>query len=325
MACLHCRASEEIYKDMPIEQILKIIKFARTYGPPHKEVIVSGGEPLMHKQFSQILQVIRNNGGESVTLTTNGSLLTPHHLDVFEALHFPKLMLSVSLDSLVEQEHDSFRNYPCAYKKAIKAIKMIATRKIPNVVLSMRTTLQPTQIDSMEKMVRFARKLGCNRINFSSIHPAGKAISKPGFWMTKEQKKEFIEKIYYLKKIYSKDIQVDINDPLKCLIRGYNEIGTNDELIFDGCVAAAVTFNVSSNGNMTPCALMNLPIMNIFDLSVDEITKNYQQSDIVKNMLDMNLTGKCGACSKKYQCGGCRARAMIRNENYLAEDPDCWL
>ena len=79
------------------------------------------------------------------------------------------------------------------------------------------------------------------------------------------------------------------------------------------------------DGNMTPCALMDLPIMNVFGLTIEEIIARYRESEIVKNMLDMNLRGKCGDCSKKYQCGGCRARAMIRNGHYLAEDPDCWL
>lgn len=73
------------------------------------------------------------------------------------------------------------------------------------------------------------------------------------------------------------------------------------------------------------CALMELPMMNIFGLSVEDIAKAYQESMVVKNMLDMNLKGKCGRCDLKYQCGGCRARALIRNHDYLAEDPDCWL
>jgi len=27
----------------------------------------------------------------------------------------------------------------------------------------------------------------------------------------------------------------------------------------------------------------------------------------------------------KYQCGGCRARALIQKGDYLEEDPHCWL
>ena len=112
---------------------------------------------------------------------------------------------------------------------------------------------------------------------------------------------------------------------MKCLIRGKSDIGDDNEIVFDGCGAGAITFNVNSDGTMTPCALLNIPIMNTFPLSVEEITENYRQSKVVKDILEMNLSGKCGSCSKKYQCGGCRARALIQNDDLLGEDPHCWL
>ena len=108
-------------------------------------------------------------------------------------------------------------------------------------------------------------------------------------------------------------------------MRGFHDTGENGELVFDGCAAAAVTFNVGADGAMTPCALLNIPMMNIFNLTIEEMTEKYRHSEIVQNMLDMNLRGKCGKCNLKYQCGGCRARALVRNGHYLEEDPDCWL
>jgi len=38
-----------------------------------------------------------------------------------------------------------------------------------------------------------------------------------------------------------------------------------------------------------------------------------------KNLLE----GKCGDCSYRYQCGGCRARAYGYFGDYLAPDPGC--
>ncbi|MEK7635734.1 MAG: radical SAM protein [Patescibacteria group bacterium] len=325
MRCQHCRAINELRKDMPLGQIVKIIQFARQFSANYKEIIVSGGEPLLHSQFYEVLKSIKNNGGKFITLTTNGSLLTPNHLDFIQQLKFQRFMLSISLDSLDDMEHDNFRNHIGAYNKAIAAIRMMVKKAEPNLIASIRMTLRPEQISEMEKMIDFAYNLGCQRVSFSGIHPAGKAINKPDLWMTKEQKYSFLNKIYEFRKKYPKSFRIETNDPLRCLIRNSSDIGNDNEIIFDGCSAAAVTFNVSVNGDMTPCALMNLPIMNVFDISIEEIAKKYQESEIVKNMLDMKLTGKCGSCSKKYQCGGCRARAMIRNNHYLAEDPDCWL
>lgn len=324
MKCQHCRASKEVSSDMPIDQIVKVIRFARQFSPNYKEIVVSGGEPLMHRNFFEVLSAVRQNGGEFVTLTTNGSFITNQHLEFIRRLAFKRFILSVSLDSLDPLVHDEFRGFSGAFQGALNAVKMIVKAGIPELMASVRTTLRPSQIGEMEKIVDFVHSLGCQRSSLSPIHPAGRSIERPDLWMSRDQKREFVENIYHLKGKYE-NFQVSTNDPLKCLVRGYHDIGEGDELVFDGCAAAAVTFNVSADGTMTPCALLNIPMMNVFGLTIDEMTECYKNNEIVKNMLDMNLRGKCGACGKKYQCGGCRARAYICKGHYLEEDPDCWL
>ena len=324
MRCQHCRAFKQAKKDMPVEQIIKIIKFARQFSPNYKEIILSGGEPLIHKDFSNVLTQVRENGGEFITLTTNGSLLTTKHLRLIKDLEFPRFTLSVSLDSLNPILHDQFRVHKNAFKKAVSSLELVAKLNIPNVISSMRSTIKASQICEMEDMVKFAKNLGCERVSFSAIHPSGRAIDRKDLWMTKEEKKLFITEIYRLKNLFP-ELNVTTNDPLKCLIRGKNDLGKKDELVFDGCGAAAITFNVNSNGIMTPCALLDIPMMDTSILNIEEITKQYQNNLFVKEMLDMNLKGKCGDCAIKYQCGGCRARALIQRGDFLNEDPHCFL
>lgn len=324
MNCQHCRAANQARQDMPIEQIVKIIQFARQFSPNYKEIILSGGEPLMHNNFSEVLRQVRKNGGDFITLTTNGSLLTAEHLALIEDLSFERFVLSVSLDSLDPEKHDAFRDHKNAFPKAVEALSMVARSNSSTVIASMRSTIQASQIEEMESMVNFARNIGCKRVSFSAIHPAGKAIERSDLWMTKEQKYAFIKEMYRLKGLFP-DLNVTTNDPLKCLLRGKNDLGVGDELVFDGCGAAAITFNVNADGTMNPCALLDIPMMNTFPLSISEITANYQNNPIVKDMLSMNLKGKCGSCHMKYQCGGCRARALIQRGNYLEEDPHCWI
>lgn len=324
MNCEHCRASNQIKEDMPIEQIIKIIKFARQFSPNYKEIILSGGEPLMHNNFSEVLKQVRKNGGDFITLTTNGSLLTDEYLQLIQDLKFERVVLSVSLDNLNPVEHDKFRHHKNAFTKAMIALKKISKLNNPNIIPSMRSTIKANQIKDMEKMVLFAKEAGCKRVSFSAIHPAGKAITRSDLWMNREEKFNFIKEIYRLKKIFP-EINVTTNDPLKCLLRGKHDVGNDNELVFDGCGAGVITFNVNSDGIMTPCALLDIPMMEVFPLTIEEMNEKYKNNDIVKNMLQMNLKGKCGSCEKKYQCGGCRARAFIQNGNYLEEDPHCWL
>ena len=324
MKCQHCRAANQPMQDMPIEQIIKIIRFARQFSPNYKEIVLSGGEPLLHRNFTTVLKQVRDNGGEFITLTTNGFFLTDEHLSLIEELSFPRFMLSVSLDSLNPTEHDKFRAHKGAFPKAVAALRKVAESGLTNVVASMRSTIRASQINEMESMVVFAQKTGCKRVSFSAIHPAGRAIERNDLWMTREQKESFVREVYRLKPLFP-DLNVTTNDPLKCLLRGKNDLGEEGELVFDGCSAGAVTFNVNSDGMMTPCALVDIPMMHVFPLSIEEMTEHYRKSSIVKNMLEMNLKGKCGACHLKYQCGGCRARALIQKGDFLEEDPHCWL
>ena len=323
MNCQHCRAANQFKQDMPIEQIVKIIRFARQFSPNYKEIVLSGGEPLMHRDLAEVLRQVRKNGGDFVTLTTNGSLLTNEFLSLVGDLSFQRFVLSVSLDNLNPDEHDKFRAHQGAFLRAVDALHRVAESNLPNVVASMRSTIRAFQINEMESMVNFARSIGCKRISFSAIHPAGRAIKRDDLWMTREQKQAFLKEIYRLKELFP-DLNVTTSDPLKCLLRGKNDVGENGELVFDGCGAAAITFNVNSDGTMTPCALLDIPMMNVFSLTIEEMTERYRENPIVKDMLAMNLKGKCGTCHMKYQCGGCRARALIQVGDYLGEDPHCW-
>lgn len=325
MQCRHCRADNEENIDMPIKQIEKIIKFARRFSPNYKEIIVSGGEPLLHKDFEKVMVAIRRSGGESITLTTNGFIFNKSHLDLIDKLNFKRCILSVSLDDLDENTHNEFRRTKGAYEHSLNALHIIAENENPNIIASMRSTLKPNLIGSMREIAQFAYDMGCQRVSFSGVHPVGAAKNQPELWMTKEQKHQFVRNIVALRKQFPKEFKIETNDPLLCIVRGYGDVGEKNQIIFDGCGAGSITFNVGANGDMTPCALMNLPIMNVFDLTIDEILEKYQTSEIIHNLLDANFSGKCGSCDKKYLCGGCRARALERNGDYLAEDPDCWL
>lgn len=325
MNCSHCRASEMAKKDMPLEEILKIVKFARTYSPNYKEITISGGEPMLHHDFRKVISELRKNGADYLTITTNGSLITEDLLDYFESLQFERLMVSVSVDSIDPEKHDTFRKYDGAFEKATAALRMIAARNSEKLVPSMKTVVMPYSINEMAEQVALADELGCKRVSFTSVIYSGKAKDNSEMWMTSDQKKLFLENIYRLKKEYP-HMNVTTNDPLKCLIRGMSDEPTSDsEIVMDGCPAGTVSFNVNSDGVMTPCSLLDIPMLNTFELTAEEIAEKYQNNEITKMFLDMDLHGKCSECSKKYSCCGCRARALVFSGDIMGEDPECWI
>lgn len=325
MRCKHCRASNQVQRDMPLDQITKIIRFAQRYRSADRgELVLSGGEPLMHLDFCRILKEIRAIGEKYISLTTNGSLLTDRHIQLIKDLSFGCFAISISLDSVEPDIHDAFRKHRGAFAKAEKALRLVSTCREPSIVACMRSTILPSHLNRMEDFVRYARDNGCRRVGFSAVQPVGNAKQHPDMLMTRTQKKAFLSHVYQLREKYL-DIDVSTTDPLKCLICPSEDGNKEDGVVFGGCGAAVTTFNVNADGVMTPCALLDIPMMNIFPLSIREITSNYRESLVVKSMVTMNFKGRCGKCSMKFRCGGCRARALAECGDYLGDDPHCWL
>ena len=51
MRCEHCRGAFDKTADMPIEEIVKILKFGRRFSINCSQIVVSGGEPLLSQGF----------------------------------------------------------------------------------------------------------------------------------------------------------------------------------------------------------------------------------------------------------------------------------
>jgi len=325
MCCRHCRAANELCKDVPIEQIAKVVKFAKRYSLKQNEIVISGGEPLIYRQFPEVLRVIRNSGYDVAVMTTNGSLVSNKHLELIESLDFKKFVFLISLDDLIPAKHDEFRRFSGAYNGALKALDLTVSKNLSSVATSLLVTVLPDQIDNMHGFVELALSRGCDMVSFSGVFAVGAAKHEPQLWMTPIQKRAFIENIQSLTDAFSGRIRVSTNDPLKCILSDVLMDDDRCNIVLNGCTSGSATVNVNSNGDMTPCALLEVPIMNVFDLSVEEIALKYQSSDVIKSLIDMRVKGKCGTCDRRRQCGECRARAFSLTGDFLVQDPDCWL
>jgi radical SAM protein with 4Fe4S-binding SPASM domain len=323
--CEYCRAVDERPEDVAVAQILKIAEFATKYSPLDDGMVLSGGEPVMHRQFDDILRGVRDLGVGKIFLTTNGTLLTPHHLDLIQSLDFDAFAISVSLDSNVQEEHDAVRGMQGAFEGAVRAITMATARQDSHLPVSVRMTITPGKVPSLHDYACFVEGLGASRLSVSSVIPSGKAASRPDLWMNQDEKKRFLEEIASLKEDYLGRMSIVTNDPLQCLLCANTSDGDEDDLAISGCVAGTTTFNVRADGYLTPCSLLDLPIFDTSHMTVDQIADAYRSAPEIHALLDMRFDGKCGKCDRRAVCGGCRARAYGRTGNYLGEDPDCWV
>jgi radical SAM protein with 4Fe4S-binding SPASM domain len=92
---------------------------------------------------------------------------------------------------------------------------------------------------------------------------------------------------------------------------------------FAGCQAGRGQGCIGAEGEVMPCVLLPVVIGNVRERSLAEI---WGTSPVIRALRDRShLTGSCGTCAFREQCGGCRGVAYAYTRDYLAADPRCWL
>lgn len=334
MKCQHCRAWQDPRKDLTLNDIEKILDFALPEAYPEMCFTISGGEPFLHPQIFEILKFIKRKVDDTkkiihyAVITTNGSLLTEEKIKRLENLGFRELYVQVSIDSVNPEKHNSFRSFSNAFEKATKAVKLLAKSKL---VTSIRATITPYTLHTLseiENLILFAINCGAKRIGFGSVIPTGKGRLNKQLVLTPSKKKLLLEKITECKQKYSSKIRVSTEDPLKfavCTkIWDFGDFDFQSPSFLGGCSAGIITINVLSDGTITPCSMLLKPIVNIKNKTSKEILKAYTSSEVIHNLIERKIKGKCHVCDLKRLCGGCRAAAEGISGDYLAEDPTCW-
>lgn len=327
MNCKHCRAKNEpkiFFDEEKYNLIMELIKIES--GNDFK-LTLSGGEPFLHKKILEYIKIAKNNDISSLVVTTNGSLVKGRHLEYINNLNFDNFIIQVSLDSLIENVHDDFRGFNGAFRMCDKLLDQI--KKYPKINSSIRMTINDKTIYQMEEMVQYAISKDCKIIGFGSIIPFGKA-EDCSMSLNKQNKLKFLTEVVRLNLKYRDKIEVVTEDPLKSNIKNspWNICNdcSEDELIFGGCTAGIDSLNIQSNGVITPCSMIKEAILNLNECkTLDDLIKQYQNSQLVKKLFERKFYGKCGRCKKKYLCGGCRASAKGRTDDLFGTDESCWL
>jgi AdoMet-dependent heme synthase len=326
MRCQHCRAWAEAKTDLPMDVMRNIIEFVLNESENGFGVTISGGEPFTRGDLPEIVKLVASSPARLMAITTNGSLCTEKNLSMIaKAKGSVDTIIQVSLDSAKDSEHDRFRDHVGAYRLALGTLKCAQSLGLSTAI---RTTISKGQTHSMEELVNLARSLSVRSISFGTVVPFGRA-SDNSMGMTPDEKHDFLLEVTRLKAKFNNVIQVDTEDPLKAALGcndvwGLDDIDPNDDLSYGGCTAGITTLNVTSEGIITPCAVLSCEILDARGKNALTIKDEYVQSQIVKNLLSRSFGGKCGSCSLKRVCGGCRAIPFALTGELMGQDSTCW-
>lgn len=330
LKCKHCyiSAGDNCYGELSFEKCCEVIEQCKKANV--NMVALTGGEPLVRKDFWKIVDRLLENRIKILQVFTNGMAVTPKFMDEFDKRKINPNFFMISYDGV--NCHDWLRGVKGAEKKAIEAIKLIKSRGYA-VYVSM--SLHMGNIDSLIQTYELMKSLKVD-------HWKAVSIVDTGNWRNQECRSINYNRIYeeYLEllKIYAADnMPIDLSlggffdgrsAEKKYIIPFMSGCGSCEMCSQTLCEMTVISPYLLPDGRVLPCIAMSGSDMeniapNIFD-DGESLEKALSDSPVntytkytYNDLFERNA--ECASCENKYICTGCRANALAGG-GYFAKD-----
>jgi len=321
LSCIHCHVgSEERGITPPFEDLAEVIKriaAIKEFGM----IAFTGGEPLVRPDLMDLIE-LTSKAGLYVVIATNGTLI-----DRKTARELKKrgvVGVAVSVDSILPDLHDKIRGREYVYEQAIRGIEACLKEKI---VVQINVTAMKENAHQIGRIMEWSDSAGAGIGLIYQLIPIGSGASIKDQTLLVDENRKLIKLI---KETQSriKTIFEPVASPQywPYLIASGNNAPLARKLAqwsFHGCSAGWGLLYMKANGDVWPCPFVNISAGNAFQRDIKEI---WEKSEVFTLLRDRNnLKGACGECKYRNICGGCRAKALAYNGDYLAEDPTCFV
>jgi radical SAM protein with 4Fe4S-binding SPASM domain len=299
LKCSHCyvdAGNDEAAGVLSTTEALAVVDQIRVTGAP--VVVLSGGEPLMRDDIYTIARYGTGRGLRMV-MGTSGYLI-----DQAAAKKLRKAgirAVAISLDSADAASHDSFRGLDGVWERAVQAIGHC---REAGIGVQINMSVMRSAISDVEDVISLGTSLGVRDYQLFFPVPTGRARQiEP---RNPEEYEDLIRQIL----IRYRDSDLNIRPTCAPQFRRIaDELGISNPIWGRGCLAGITYCRIFANGDVTPCPYLPVSAGNVRATPFNEIWNN---SRLFIALRDPGLlTGKCGRCSFKTICGGCRARAYL--------------
>lgn len=317
LRCAHCyvESGKRVEGELTGKEWIDLLEQARRLGA--FELNVSGGEPLLHRDFWEIAEYIASVPAFNANLNTNGTLIKEGHE---RRLASAFTSIQISIDDAMPDSHDAFRGHRGCFEKAVAAIQRLAEF---GVETNVGLTLTQGNIGSLEGVVDLCERIGVTVLNIGLVANVGRAnanallqISAPGSPTVDGFMREVYRKLRNLCSHQGKlklllPFRVGDNATRRTVGKQYICSGDTVQIVY-----------VMANGTVTPCDKLpmgpfgygNIRRQSLMDVWMSERMRAFK-------LMSPRQLPKCRDCPYLAICGGaCVARAF-QNGGTL-ESPD---
>ncbi len=237
--CHHC--SEENVKkqgerSFAVNDVRELARQADEMGLAH--FVITGGEPLIFKDFDKIVEAIDPNQFY-ITSDTNGWFLDERRAKHLKSIGVDKVQLS--MDSLIPEEHDFFRRKPGAHKRCLRAIDAALNAGL-NIIVQTVVTKQRVRSQEFIEFLEFLNNKGIG-VFITYAKPVGGWEGNFGTLVDRSD-------IKYVKELEKK----------------YNVFThfTPSYGLNIGCIAVKRMISITKYGDVMPCPYIYVSLGNFF-------------------------------------------------------------
>lgn len=188
--CIHCgsRCGETFSEELSTEDFCALLdKVAQDFAGELPQLCITGGEPLLRKDFFEIV-------GHAVELgflwgmTSNGTLITK---DVARRLKEAGMStVAVSLDGLKEY-HDEFRRSPGAFEKTVEGLRNLMEQGFKDVMAT--TVVTKRNFSQLDRLFDLVCDIDVDTWRLLGLEPIGRALDIPEYLLSTEEHRQMLD------------------------------------------------------------------------------------------------------------------------------------
>lgn len=181
--CLHCGSSclQAKRHHINTDQLLRALKeVAQDYDPKSVMICLTGGEPMLHPAFSEIVrETVRL--GFPWGMTTNGTLIDEEWAQRLKGLNLGSI--TISMDGLKEK-HEWLRGVKGSFQKTVDAIRALNSVELP---VQVTTVVHRQNFSELEAMYQLMCELKVFSWRIINMEPIGRALQHKDLLLKRDE------------------------------------------------------------------------------------------------------------------------------------------
>lgn len=302
--CRYCysMAGKKTADELTLSEIMNIVDQAQTLCV-RTIIIIGGGEPLLYPYIKEVVKYIFAKG-ISIIIFTNGACLD-EKMAVF--LYSYGVFPVLKVNGVTPKTMNWLCGISDAYTNFIRALNNLygAGYMRENLAIGISTIICRQNYDEIVPLWKWVRNNG--------LIPYFERVTNQGRARDNDLEVSSAE----LKNIFDQLSSIDKE------IYNHKWESSHPPIAGSSCNRHYYSLYIKANGNVIPCAGIDLAVGNIRNESLQNIIC---QSKVIQELRHVNdfIKGKCRNCDLMDNCYGCRASAYMHYGDYLEEDPLCW-